>query len=134
MGDKGKLKQVLLNLAINALQAVPNGGKIFFRTFEDDRFCIIEVEDIGGGIDETFVTALPEASSVNFAPRIGAPTLLLNGRYDEEHPWISRGLPLWRLLREPKQLTIVDGGHLPRAEARVPVINEWLDETLGPVR
>ena len=89
---------------------------------------------IGGGIDETFVTALPEASSVNFAPRIGAPTLLLNGRYDEEHPWISRGLPLWRLLREPKRLTIVDGGHLPRAEARVPVINEWLDETLGPVR
>ena len=68
------------------------------------------------------------------APRIGAPTLLLNGRYDEEHPWISRGLPLWRLLREPKRLMIVEGGHLPRAEVRVPGINHWLDETLGPVR
>jgi formylglycine-generating enzyme required for sulfatase activity/dienelactone hydrolase len=89
---------------------------------------------VGGGIDETFVPALPEASPVNFAPRIGAPTLLLNGRYDEEHPWISRGLPLWRLLREPKRLTIVEGGHLPRAEERVPVINSWFDETLGPAR
>jgi len=59
---------------------------------------------------------------------------LLNGRYDEEHPWISRGLPLWRLLREPKRLVIVDGGHLPRAEERVPVINGWFDETLGVVR
>ena len=89
---------------------------------------------VGGGIDETFVPALPEARTINFAPRIGAPTLLLNGRYDEEHPWISRGLPLWRLLREPKRLMIVEGGHLPRAEVRVPAINGWLDETLGPVR
>ena len=89
---------------------------------------------VGGGIDETFVSALPEASAVNFAPRIAAPTLLLNGRYDEEHPWISRGLPLWRLLREPKRLMIIEGGHLPRAEERVPAINAWFEETLGPVR
>ena len=47
---------------------------------------------------------------------------------------ISRGLPLRRLLGEPKRLTIVDGGHLPRAEERVPVINSWFDETLGRVR
>jgi dienelactone hydrolase len=89
---------------------------------------------IGGGIDETFLPARPEVRNVNFASRIQAPTLLLNGRYDEEHPWDRRALPLWNLLREPKRVEIVEGGHLPRAEERVPVINRWLDETLGPVR
>jgi dienelactone hydrolase len=89
---------------------------------------------IGGGIDEQFLSVLPEANNINFAPRIGAPKLLLNGRYDEEHPWERRGLPLWRLLRAPKRLELVEGGHIPPAEARVPVINAWLDETLGRVR
>ncbi|HEX6053115.1 MAG TPA: SUMF1/EgtB/PvdO family nonheme iron enzyme [Gemmatimonadaceae bacterium] len=89
---------------------------------------------VGGGLDEKYVPALPEANSINFAPRISAPTLLLNGRYDEENPWGARALPLWRLLSEPKQLILVEGGHLPPAEVRVPAINRWLDETLGPVR
>lgn len=89
---------------------------------------------IGGGLDERFVPALPEANSINFAPRVRGPTLLLNGRYDEENPWARHAAPLWRLLPEPKRLSIVDGGHLPPAEGRVPVINAWLDETLGRVR
>ncbi|HEU4698250.1 MAG TPA: SUMF1/EgtB/PvdO family nonheme iron enzyme, partial [Gemmatimonadales bacterium] len=89
---------------------------------------------IGGGIDERLQPTLPEASNINFAPYLRAPKLLLNGRNDEEHPWLSRGLPLWNLLREPKKLILVDGaGHLPPAEARVPAINAWLDETLGRV-
>ena len=89
---------------------------------------------IGGGFDERFVHALPEANSINFAPYIAAPKLLLNGRYDEEHPWDACARPLWRLLREPKRLALVESGHVPPAEARVPLINAWLDETLGPVR
>ncbi|MBC7894481.1 MAG: SUMF1/EgtB/PvdO family nonheme iron enzyme, partial [Cytophagaceae bacterium] len=89
---------------------------------------------IGGGIDETFLPARPEVRNISFASHIRAPTLLLNGEYDEEHPWDRRGLPLWSLLREPRRLEIVKGGHLPPAEVRVPAINRWLDETLGPVR
>jgi dienelactone hydrolase len=89
---------------------------------------------IGGGIDDRFLAALPEANRINFAPRIAAPKLLLNGRYDEEHAWERDARPLWRLLREPKRLALVEGGHLPPAEVRVPVINDWLDETLGRVR
>jgi pimeloyl-ACP methyl ester carboxylesterase len=58
----------------------------------------------------------------------------LNGRDDEEHRWYTRALPLWNLLREPKKLILVEGaGHLPPLEARVPAINRFLDETLGPV-
>jgi eukaryotic-like serine/threonine-protein kinase len=89
---------------------------------------------IGGGFDEAFLSALPEANMINFVSRIRAPTLLVSGRYDEEAPWDHSARPLWRLLSEPKTLAIVDGGHLPPAESRVPVINAWLDKTLGPPR
>jgi dienelactone hydrolase len=89
---------------------------------------------IGGGFDERFANVLPEANSINFASRIAPPKLLLNGRYDEEQAWDRAALPLWELLRQPKRLELVEGGHLPPAEVRVPVINAWLDETLGPVR
>ena len=89
---------------------------------------------MGAGLDERFLPSAAEGNSIKFASRSEPPKLLINGRFDEENPWRMRALPLWRLLREPKRLEIVEGGHLPRAEARVPVINAWLDETLGPVR
>lgn len=50
--DGEQIKQVLLNLAINSLQAMPDGGKLFFRTFSGDKFCVAEVGDNGSGIDE----------------------------------------------------------------------------------
>ncbi|HEY0048413.1 MAG TPA: ATP-binding protein [Pyrinomonadaceae bacterium] len=55
--DAEQIKQVLLNLAINSLQAITKdsrdgGGKLVFRTFEKDGFCIAEISDTGGGIDE----------------------------------------------------------------------------------
>lgn len=52
LADGEQIKQILLNLAINSLQAMPNGGKLAFRAFENEKFCIIEVSDTGGGIDE----------------------------------------------------------------------------------
>ena len=50
--DAEQIKQVLLNLAINALQAMPEGGKLVFRTFQKDDKLYVETEDTGGGIDE----------------------------------------------------------------------------------
>lgn len=49
--DAEQIKQVLLNLAINALQAMPKGGKLVFRTFQKDGKLFVEVEDTGCGID-----------------------------------------------------------------------------------
>ena len=49
--DAEQIRQVLLNLAINALQVMPDGGKLTFRTFQTNEHCTIEVEDEGGGID-----------------------------------------------------------------------------------
>ncbi|HET9708911.1 MAG TPA: bifunctional serine/threonine-protein kinase/formylglycine-generating enzyme family protein [Gemmatimonadales bacterium] len=107
------------------------GSRLIFAAV-DDRFHAVVL--IGGGIDERMQPTLPEAANFNFAPYIKPPKLLLNGRDDEEHPWFTRALPLWNLLREPKKLVLVDGaGHVPPVEARVPAINQFLDQTLGPV-
>jgi pimeloyl-ACP methyl ester carboxylesterase len=90
---------------------------------------------VGAGIDERVHPTLPEALNVNFIPFIRVPKLLLNGRQDEEHPWLTRALPFWELLQEPKELVLVDNeGHVPSLEVRIPAINEFLDRWFGPVR
>jgi signal transduction histidine kinase len=58
--DAEQIKQVLLNLAINSLQAMSEGGLLTFRTSEDENFCLIEVEDSGGGIDEKILPKIFE--------------------------------------------------------------------------
>ena len=65
--DQGQIEQVLLNLFVNAWQAMPNGGDIYIRTendtLDDDRAQIFDVnpgkyvrtmvQDTGIGIDES---------------------------------------------------------------------------------
>lgn len=48
--DPEQIKQVLLNLVINAVQATPNGGKISLRANRDGDWVRVEVEDAGVGI------------------------------------------------------------------------------------
>jgi formylglycine-generating enzyme required for sulfatase activity len=99
----------------------------------DDRFAAVVL--IAGGVREGLQRVLPEASAITFAPYIRPPKLLLNGRQDENQAWLTRALPLWNLMREPKTLVLVEGaGHIAPVEVRAPAINEWLDETLGPVQ
>ena len=99
----------------------------------DDRWRALIL--IAAGIDERVHPTLPEASNINFAPRLRTPKLMLNGRLDEEHPWLTRALPLWNLLPEPKDLVLVEGaGHTPPQSALVPAMVTWLDRILGPVQ
>ena len=48
--DPEQIKQVLLNLVINSVQAMPNGGKIALRARQDGEWIQVEVEDEGVGI------------------------------------------------------------------------------------
>ena|GEM_PF-476554 len=88
----------------------------------------------GAGLRRESTLPLPEINPVNFVPYIRAPKLLLHGRYDERVPLKSMGEPLQKLLRGKKQISLYDDGHAVPAEVYVPVINKWLDETMGPVR
>jgi signal transduction histidine kinase len=55
-GHKGQLQQVLLNLIINSMQAMPEGGEIALRLTTDARdpggHAILEVTDTGSGIPD----------------------------------------------------------------------------------
>ncbi|RME65142.1 MAG: hypothetical protein D6778_06825 [Nitrospirae bacterium] len=48
--DPQQIQQVLLNLLINSLQAMPSGGVLIITTSHDDSNCYITVEDTGHGI------------------------------------------------------------------------------------
>lgn len=57
--DAEQIKQVLLNLTINALQAMPSGGRIRLHTHCNEKDgIIVEVEDEGGGVDPTITARI----------------------------------------------------------------------------
>src|SRR4030095_2097658 len=64
--------------------------------------------------------SLPEAFSVNFAPRVKVPVLMLNGRFDFFYPVETSQLPMFRLLGTPKEhkrRVVYETGHnIPRNE------------------
>ncbi len=59
--DGGQIQQAVIALATNAIDAMPAGGKLTFRTFKKGNRVVIEVEDTGAGIP-------PEDMSKIFEP------------------------------------------------------------------
>jgi cephalosporin-C deacetylase-like acetyl esterase len=80
---------------------------------------------------------LPEVDQLNFAPRVKAPVLMLNGRFDFIFPTASSQEPMFRLLGTPaehKRRVVYETGHdIPRNEMIKETLN-WLDRYLGPVK
>jgi formylglycine-generating enzyme required for sulfatase activity/dienelactone hydrolase len=89
---------------------------------------------IGAGVRATDTGRQPAANRINFVPRISAPALLFQGKYDETVSLKSESEPLFALLKEPKRMELYEGGHAPHLEIAIPAMQKWLDETLGPVR
>jgi signal transduction histidine kinase len=51
-GDPGQLNQVLVNLLVNAVQAMPEGGTLTVETRVEDGHALLIVEDTGEGMTE----------------------------------------------------------------------------------
>jgi signal transduction histidine kinase len=51
--DKDHLVQVFLNIALNSLQAMEDGGSFYLRLLEKENVWQIEIEDTGKGIPES---------------------------------------------------------------------------------
>jgi len=51
-GDEERLRQVVLNLLINASKFTPEGGKITLKANKNERVVVVEIEDTGPGIPE----------------------------------------------------------------------------------
>lgn len=73
--DPEQLKQVLLNLVINAIEASPAGSAIYLRTMGAEHGTAIEIEDRGSGISndaadrifDPFFTTKPKGTGLGLA-------------------------------------------------------------------
>jgi pimeloyl-ACP methyl ester carboxylesterase len=88
---------------------------------------------IGAGLPASYRAITAAANPINFASHIRAPKLIVQGRYDEDTPLRTATEPLFKLMVEPKRLTIYDGGHVPSVEVEMSTASAWLEEHLGRV-
>ena len=81
-------------------------------------------------------TCLPGQDSPSYLPRVTAPVLLLNGKYDTVFPYEISQKPFFELLGTPanhKKMILYNEGHqVPRDEMIKESLN-WLDTYLGQV-
>src|SRR5207247_214783 len=81
--DRGQIEQVLMNLVVNALDAMPSGGQLRIQTANADvdksRYVIFSIQDTGRGMDaetlshifEPFYTTKDKAKGTG----LGLPTV-----------------------------------------------------------
>ena len=89
---------------------------------------------VGSGMPASIRQVFPDANPMNFAGHIRAPKLMLHGLYDEDTPIKTAGMPLFKLLPEPKRLETFEGGHVPTGDRMFRVIGTFFDQTMGPVK
>jgi signal transduction histidine kinase/CheY-like chemotaxis protein len=52
MGDESELREVLVNLVFNAVDAMPTGGKLIFASIEKDGTVEVSLQDTGAGMSD----------------------------------------------------------------------------------
>jgi two-component system NtrC family sensor kinase len=58
VGDEGQLQQAVIALATNAIDAMPDGGRLTLRARRSDGMVLIEVSDTGVGIPAENLTKI----------------------------------------------------------------------------
>ncbi len=70
-GNGGKLQQVLLNLFLNARDAMPGGGTLTIRTWSEDEFARVQVSDTGDGIPPEYLARIYDPFFTTKGPKKG---------------------------------------------------------------
>jgi hypothetical protein len=52
MADRAKLRQILLNLCKNAVEAMPNGGTLTLQSYAREEWVCLDIADTGDGVPE----------------------------------------------------------------------------------
>lgn len=75
--DRALVRQVLMNLALNAQQAMPDGGTLELQTYVDDVFVCLDVIDTGCGMNEAARSKMFQAffSTKTTGSGLGLPTV-----------------------------------------------------------
>ncbi len=99
-GDEGQLSQVVLNVMMNALQAMPDGGAITVTTRRDGDWAEVTVTDTGPGIAEAI---LPHVFDPYFTTRpsgVGLGLAIAHRIVQGHHGSLSKtaSLILWSLI------------------------------------
>jgi signal transduction histidine kinase len=59
-GSPTQLKQVFLNLVLNAMESMPDGGSIVIETYPDEQEMALSIQDSGVGMDEQTIAQIFE--------------------------------------------------------------------------
>jgi signal transduction histidine kinase len=73
--NKGQILQVMLNLVLNATQAMPKGGSICIETYAENDYAHLTITDNGSGIPagiqsdifESFLTDRPDGTGLGLS-------------------------------------------------------------------
>jgi two-component system, sensor histidine kinase and response regulator len=87
-GDTKRIRQILLNLLINAIKFTPEQGTVILRTWLEERYAVFEIEDSGIGI-------APEQ-----IPRVFRKFQQLQSTYDRDYAGMGLGLAISQQLVE----------------------------------
>ena len=60
MGNAADFKMIILNLAQNAIKAMPSGGDLTFKTGKDRNYAMIDIQDTGIGIEKSKINHIFE--------------------------------------------------------------------------
>jgi two-component system sensor histidine kinase/response regulator len=87
-GDTKRIRQILLNLLVNAIKFTPENGTVILRAWLEDRYAVFEVEDSGIGI-------APEQ-----IPRVFRKFQQIQSTYDRDYAGMGLGLAISQQLVE----------------------------------